>query len=103
MEWVNKMDKEALLDLLSQLDLPSFRALEDSLLELRRLALEELLESQQWHEFTETRGGIKVLDKILEIRGEVQGRIENIEQEHAYGYDDNGDGPGSGGGQGGYG
>lgn len=97
MEWLHKMDKESLLDLLQQLDLPSFQALEICLLELRKLAQEELLASTAWPEFTETRGGIKVLDALLEIRANVHARVENIEQEQAYGYDDNGDSPDRGG------
>jgi hypothetical protein len=94
-EWINKLDKEALLDLLENLDRGSFQALQDSLLELKALAMEELLESQAWPEFTETRGGIKVLDALLEIRALVVERLQSIEQETADGT--TGDhGPGSG-------
>jgi hypothetical protein len=88
MQWLNKLDREALLSLLEQLDSPQFQALEECLLELKLVAVQELQDSQKWEEFLETRGGIKVLDRMLEIRADIRHRVGQIEQEMAYGYDD---------------
>ena len=93
MEWLHHLDKESLLELLESLDRPAWEALQNSLLALRETAQAELLESQSWGEFRETRAGIRVLNELLEIRVNVQNRIGEIEQETSYGYDDSGDGP----------
>lgn len=97
MEWLHRLDKESLLELLESLDRPAWAALEAHLQELRQVAAQELLESQVWDEFRETRGGIRVLDALLEIRAGVHARIETIEQETAYGYDVDRDGSDRGG------
>lgn len=97
MEWLHHLDKESLLELLESLDRPAWAALEAHLLGLRETAQAELLESQSWGEFRETRAGIRVLNELLEIRANVHERIGQIEQEASYGYDDSGNGPGRGG------
>lgn len=85
MEWLHHLDKESLLELLESLDRPAWLALQGHLLALRETAQAELLESQSWGEFRETRAGIRVLDELLGIQANVTNRVDEIEQETGYG------------------
>jgi hypothetical protein len=58
---------------------PAAQAFQDLLLSLREQAMGELLESNDWNQFLETRAGIRVIDEMLELRTNVATEIVEAE------------------------
>jgi len=63
---------------------PAGQAYQDRLCFLRARALEELLESNSWEQFIETRAGIRVIDKLLELRSDIATQIVENEDARRY-------------------
>jgi hypothetical protein len=58
---------------------PVVQALLDRLCSLREAAMGELLESDNWEQFIETRAGIRVIDQLLELKQDVATEIVETE------------------------
>jgi hypothetical protein len=61
------------------------QAYQDLLCSLREQAMAELLESNDWQQFLETRAGIRVIDQMLELKTNVA--TEVVENEDARRHD----------------
>lgn len=77
--------EHSLKELWEALQEPAARAYQDLLVHLRLQAMEELLESVDWPQFLETRAGIRVIDKLLDLRHDAAAEV--VEQEDARRHD----------------
>lgn len=58
---------------------PAAQAYLDRLVDLRLQAMAELLESNDWQQFLETRAGIRVIDQLLELKQDAATEIVEAE------------------------
>ena len=58
---------------------PAAQAYQEELYHLREAGMEELLASNSWEQFLETRAGIKVIEAMIELRSNVASEIVEAE------------------------
>jgi hypothetical protein len=68
-----------LKELWEALQEPVSQAYQARLADLRNQAMAELLESEDWQQFLETRAGIRVIDQLLELKQDIATEIVEAE------------------------